>query len=363
MTFADPSPEYWREYGSFQAIKHRLIKHYLDGWFPKLGTWAGRVLYVDTHAGRGRHSSGQAGSPLVALDTLLRHPYRDKLLQRSEVRFLFIERDPSNLELLRDELKGIGDFPKGVHVSTSAGNAYEVLSAIVEDLRESGRNMAPAFIFVDPYGFRVSGALLSQLMSAGRVELFVNVIWRELDMAIRQRQPPGHGLAASLNEIFAGDRWRTIDGDAADERMDGVVRMLSDMIGARWHTHIRMNTGRRATRYLLLHLTNHDKGRDLMKECIWRVAPGGDFEIRQRDDPRQPLLITPDPDLTPLREWLIARLRQRPRTRQELEQELRSAPWLPTHLKQVIKGSLKASELDESAGTLSLAAHQQLPLL
>lgn len=204
MTFADPSPEYWREYGSFQAIKHRLIKHYLDGWFPKLGTWAGRVLYVDTHAGRGRHSSGQAGSPLVALETLLRHPYRDKLLQRSEVRFLFVERDPSNLELLRDELKGIGDFPKGVHVNTSAGNAYEVLSAIVEDLRESGRNMAPAFIFVDPYGFRVPGALLSQLMSAGRVELFVNVIWRELDMAIRQRQPPGHGLAASLKTGHQG---------------------------------------------------------------------------------------------------------------------------------------------------------------
>ena len=162
------------------------------------------MLYVDTHAGRGRHSSGQAGSPLVALDTLLRHPYRDKLLQRSEVRLLFVERDPSNLELLRDELKGIGDFPKGVHVNTSAGNAYEVLSAIVEDLRESGRNMAPAFIFVDPYGFRVPGALLSQLMSAGRVELFVNVIWRELDMAIRQRQPPGHGLAASLKTGHQG---------------------------------------------------------------------------------------------------------------------------------------------------------------
>ncbi len=57
MTAADPKPEYWREYGQFQKVKHDLIKWYLSGWFPKLGTWAGRVLYVDTHAGRGRHSS------------------------------------------------------------------------------------------------------------------------------------------------------------------------------------------------------------------------------------------------------------------------------------------------------------------
>jgi len=38
MTTADLSPDYWLEYGPFQHMKHRLIKHYLDGWFPKLGT-------------------------------------------------------------------------------------------------------------------------------------------------------------------------------------------------------------------------------------------------------------------------------------------------------------------------------------
>ncbi len=206
MTFADPTPEYWQQYGHFQHIKHRLIKHYLDGWFPKLGTWAGRVLYVDTHAGRGRHSSGQAGSPLVALNTLLSHHYRDELLKRSEVIFLFIERDPANLASLQRELSGIGDFPPGVLVKMSAGNAYEVLESIVKDFHKSGQSMAPAFIFVDPYGFKVPGALLSQLMASGRVELFINVIWRELDMAIQQRQPPGHGLGSNARRNLRGRR-------------------------------------------------------------------------------------------------------------------------------------------------------------
>lgn len=43
--FTDPNPGYWEEYGPFQRIKHDLVRCYLNGWFPKLGAWAGRVLY------------------------------------------------------------------------------------------------------------------------------------------------------------------------------------------------------------------------------------------------------------------------------------------------------------------------------
>jgi hypothetical protein len=45
---SDPNPTYWEQYGPFQHVKHELIRCYLNGWYPKLGTWARRVLYVDT---------------------------------------------------------------------------------------------------------------------------------------------------------------------------------------------------------------------------------------------------------------------------------------------------------------------------
>ena len=101
------------------------------------------------------------------------------------MRFFFIERDPDNLNSLKAELSQNRSCPSRVHVHTSAGDAYTVLSSVVQRLRESASSMAPAFIFVDPYGFKVPGKLLAQLMTVGRVELFVNVIWRELDMAIQ----------------------------------------------------------------------------------------------------------------------------------------------------------------------------------
>ena len=140
-------------------------------------------------------------------------------------------------------------------------------------------------------------------MAAGRVELFVNVIWRELGMAVQQRPSPGHGLAKTLDDIFAGSDWRRIGGEDALERMHDAAELISDLVGAKWDTRIRMTTGGSAIRYILLHLTNHDQGRDLMKECAWKVAPDGSFEVLQRDNPKQPLLVTPSPDLTSLRTW------------------------------------------------------------
>ena len=47
MTEVDLNPSYWREYGPFQKVKHDLIRHYLGGWFPKLGTWGGDWRTID----------------------------------------------------------------------------------------------------------------------------------------------------------------------------------------------------------------------------------------------------------------------------------------------------------------------------
>jgi hypothetical protein len=55
----------------------------------------------------------------------------------------------------------------------SEGDAFERLSAILNELRRDRAQMAPAFLFVDPYGFKIPAGLLGDLMKAGRVELFI----------------------------------------------------------------------------------------------------------------------------------------------------------------------------------------------
>ena len=338
---SDVNPEYWAEYTNLQKTKHDLIRCYLGGWFARLGSWAGRVLYFDTHAGRGKYLTGELGSPLVALTTLLNHTARDRLLRKSTFSFFLIEKDDDNLGHLSEEIKALGDLPKGIEVRPMVGDYSHRLEEFLTSLDHSHSPMAPAFIFVDPYGFSLPGSLLRAVMRSGKVELFINVIWRELDMAIVQAKlgsPSAVGLAKTLDTVFAGPDWRErIDSPNFDNRANQAVDLLAEKLGARWATHIRMLGDNQVTRYLLLHLTNHDDGRDLMKDCMWKVCPDGGFYARKSADPSQEYLILPTADLRPLREKILELLSEHPRRWHELIDWLRSEVWRAPHLTKVLR--------------------------
>ena len=330
-SFVDPRPEYWREYSNLQKVKHDLIKKYLEGWLPKLGYWAGRVVYFDTHAGQGTHASGALGSPLVALDALLNHSARDSILSKSEVVFWFIERDDENLARLNAELAARDSVPARVKLHTSSADCFRLLEELVRHFRDSANKLAPAFIFIDPYGFKIPGEILRELMAFERVELFVNIIWRELAMAMAQPDR----MQATLDHVFDGGRWRNwAHAGSFDEQAHQTVEGLKEMISAKWATYIRMLGDNNATRYMLAHFTNHDAGRDLMKDCIWSVCPDGGFYVRKSDDPNQEYLIEPEPNLSPLENWVLSQLPSRWRN---LEKPLRATLWRKPHLNQVVR--------------------------
>lgn len=332
----DPHPEYWADYTPFQQIKHDLIRCYLNGWFPKLGYWAGRVLYGDTHAGRGKYETGDPGSPVVALQALLTHDARDSLLKKSEFNFLFLEQDPENAESLEREISTLNPLPKGINVEVNVGDAYEKLSGILGELRRDQKRMAPAFLFVDPYGFKIPGSLLRELLQAGRVELFVNVMWRELDMLIRKH---GAGGAQTLDDIFGCGDWRTeIVADTMDERIDQAIEVMRRCFGAKWATPVvRMVTGGMATRYVLVHFTNSDDGRDLMKNCRWSLFPDGEFRVRKKENLGQATLFERATNLAAVRDWVLGKLEQGPIYWQDLLTAVRSEDWLEKHVNEAVR--------------------------
>ena len=256
--------------------------------------------------------SGELGSPLVALTTLLEHKARERLLQNSKFSFFFIEKDDDNLRQLRDEIESLRKLPKGIDVQAMAGDFTERLEEVLSFLRDRQSRIAPSFVFVDPYGFSLPGSLLRNVMKAGPVELFINVIWRELDMAVaqaKQELSSSAALAKTLDIVFAGLDWRVrINSTDFDMRANQAVDLFREMVGARWATHIRMLADNQVTRYLLLHLTNHDDGRDLMKDCMWKVCPDGGFYARKSENISQEYLILPTADLQPLRNKVLVLL-------------------------------------------------------
>lgn len=335
----DTPCEYWEAYNHFQGAKHKLIEGYLNGWFPKLGFWAGRVCYFDTHAGRGKHRTGQLGSPLIALKTFLSHAAKDKLLDKSKFTFVFIERDSANMAALKKEIEGIGEMPHGVKCFPIQGDCFEFLRKFIDSFKAQDMRLAPALFFIDPFGFKIPGKILKELMEFRRVELFINIMWRELDMAMGQPR----NFGPTLDDIFDGPAWRQVDRTLTVElRAQATIELYRKLTNAKWVTHVRMLGDNNATRYILIHLSNHDGGRDLMKEQIWKICPEGGFYVRKSDDPRQEFLIKPDYDPVPLRQWILERL---PCRWSDLIELLRAEIWREPHLKKELSSMRETGQI------------------
>lgn len=117
-------------------------------------------------------------------------------------------------------------------------------------------------------------------------------------------------------------------------------------------------------RYFLLHLTKHSAGRDLMKKCMWDVCPQGGFYASKTDNPKQALLIEPEPDLTLLQQWVSERLSAGPKRWSVLTEEVRGELWLGKHLNGVIRSMWVNGEIvaDDYSGKFAQSKNPRLTL-
>jgi three-Cys-motif partner protein len=325
--------KYWAEYDGLQHAKHQLLRKYLGGWFPILSSWSGRVLYLDCHAGRGRHRTGHEGSPILALRLLLEHRQRQRILALTEVRFIFFEIDQTNYNLLLKEINTLGQLPRGVWVDNYHDDYEDVLRRTVDNLGSQSERLAPAFAFVDPYGFKLSMDLLNDLLGFPQCELLINFMYRYVDMAIHNP-----AQAANMDSLFGCRHWRELIGiEDNEERAEKIIALFSSQLRADFVTHMYMRAKNGVLKYVLLHATNHRRGREVMKGAMWAVTPDGSFTAFERHAPAQLVLIVPDPDLEPLREHLWTCFAGKQVRMKEIYDWLVGELYLKSHLHTILR--------------------------
>jgi len=325
--------KYWAEYDGLQHAKHQLLTRYLAGWFPILASSSGRVLYLDCYAGRGRHTTGHEGSPILALRTLLEHRQSSRILASTEVCFLFFERCQVHYERLKAEIESLGRLPDNIKVYSLCDDYEAKLREIVQDLRQYGRLLAPAFAFVDPYGFKLPMDLLNELLEFPKCELLINFMYRYVDMAIHN--PP---QASNLDSLFGCPTWRRLANiQDYEKRMKETLALFSDQLRADFVTHMYMRAKNGVLKYVLFHATNDRKGREVIKEAMWSVTPDGSFTAFEHHNPSQLVLIEPEPDLKPLEDRVWACFAGKQVHMEELYDWLLGELYRQTHLHQVLR--------------------------
>ena len=325
--------QYWTDYDGLQHAKHALLNRYLGGWYPILSSWYGRVLYIDCHAGRGRHQSGQEGSPILALKRLLEHREKDRILSSTEVHFVFFEIDQINYDELCSEVDALGTLPKNVYVHPYQEDYEAYLRGLIAELKSHGQQMAPAFAFVDPYGFKIPMDLLNQLLAFPRCELLINFMFRYVDMAIRIPDQ-----STNMDELFGTHEWRKlVDIHDYKTRVKQTIRLYAEQLSAQYVTTMKKKKKNNAVKYVLIHATNHQKGRELMKGTLWAVTPDGTFTAHELHTPEQLVLLAPEPDLRLLKNNLSREFAGQTIRMEQLYEWLLDTLYLRKHLHQILR--------------------------
>jgi len=287
---------YWQDFTNLQHIKHDMLRRYLGGWFPILSTWNGRIVYFETHAGRGKHDAGHEGSPIVALRTLLEHKLRNRILSNSKANFIFLEKFADSANDLQVEISNLGQLPASVSTSIVTDDYQQQLSEICDALDAGELRLAPVFMFVDPYSFLLPVEQLSRILQESKCELFINFMWRYLNLAIANETQ-----IKNMNEMFGKGNWEDLaDVSKNDERCDVALQRLKERLGAEHVWAIKMYGAKNELKYVLAHFCNHERAYRLMKDVVWSLAPHGEFRFWQSDDPMQSILIQTEPNLLPL---------------------------------------------------------------
>lgn len=325
--------KYWAEYDGLQSAKHAILERYLGGWFPKLTSAFSRVLYIDCHAGRGRHTTGQEGSPIIALKGLLNHRMRDNILSKANISFVFFEINDTNYQILLKEIQACGKTSPKIKVMPYCSDYEPELRSICEQLKEKDKSLAPCFAFIDPYGFNLSMDLMNMLLSFSQSELFINFMLRYVDMAIQNGTQEDN-----MNRLFGCDSWKSTQNIRDyKSRINAILSIFSNQLNAEYVTYMQMLSVSNVTKYVLIHATNHPSGRNLMKEAIWSVSPEGSYAASERDNPDQLVLLNAEPDLAPLKANIIAEFNGKSIYMKNMYEWLDKEMYLRKHLHKVLR--------------------------
>ncbi len=269
-------------------VKHEILKNYLQAWFPILSKYKSRIIYLDGFSGPGRYSKSEPGSPIVALTTALEH----RATLTGEIIFFFVDENKDRIDNLRQEVTKL-ILPKNFKIYIEHGEFEKVIGDAISELENNGKNLAPTFAFIDPFGF--SGLpfnLVNRILKFSSSEVFINFM---VDSINRFIEHPEEKTREHIVQLFGTTEVNNILTSSGNR-----VRALRDLyqkqlgMTADFVRFFEMADNHDKTIYYLFFASKNALGHQKMKEAMWRVDSEGDFRFSDSTDPNQTTLFRAD---------------------------------------------------------------------
>lgn len=341
------------------AAKHTILRRYMQAWLPIMsrlvGQWAidgkGRLLVIDGFCGPGRYVGGEEGSPLILLNAFLEHSQRDSI--QAEVVYAFIDDDPRRTAHLRGEIESLaaaqpsGSFPDQLKYDVIDGRYEEVFTEVLDDLDEEGKRLAPAFAFIDPFGYKdASMQLTERLLRFDRCEA---LIYMPLPFITRFIGKPDQEQV--MDRLFGTTSWREaieLQGEARKRFLHDLFRdQLASEEGERLVRSFDIPSAK-GTGYHLFFTTGHEKGLEIIKDAMWKVDPIAGERFRDTTDEDQIVMFDENVDTSPLLHGLMNHFGDRTFSIEEATSyTIRESAFKSSHLKtKTLKPAENSGDLE-----------------
>lgn len=296
--------------------KLAILRKYLNAWLPIITKWNGRVIYIDGFAGPGEYSGGENGSPIIAINAVLEH----KVDINAEIRMLFIEADEDRWKFLEQKIAKL-KLTSNLKTRCVCSKFDEKLTEILDYLDEQKENLAPSFVFIDPFGFSgIPFDLIKRIMANQKCEVLITFMYEEINRFIKNKK-----LWNSLNKTFGTNEWKkVVKVTGSQERIsllhDIYKNQLENEAGIKFVRSFKMINKLNKADYFLFFGTNHLLGLKKMKEAMWKVDESGLFQFSDAThNPAQPMLFEKNPDYYQLKKIILKNFKNRTVSVEELE--------------------------------------------
>jgi three-Cys-motif partner protein len=265
--------------------KHEILRRYLEAWLPIMSKYHARIVYLDGFAGPGVYLGGEDGSPVIALETAVKHVLQANF---KEIVFFFIERDKRRAEklekVLAERFPNLSNKMKYHVIGAAFAPTFEL---VLNKMDEGGAMLAPTFAFLDPFGFSgLPMKLIGRMMKCEKCEVLVTFMVGFINRFMIE------GREATLNELFATDEWKKANElEKPEDRIKFLVNLYEKQLkcegGAQYVRSFAMTNKHNQISYYLVFGTKHPKGLEVMKDAMWKADKTGSYGFSDLTDPNQ----------------------------------------------------------------------------
>ena len=315
------------DYKEQTKAKHEVFNDYIDKWIKIVGAY-NKLNYIDGFGGIGAYKdkSGKIfyGSPVLVAKAI------QKIISKLKraVNILVIDENKDNL----DNIKKIFEYEK-INVEPMLINSD--FDKAINDILDNVQNIAPTFIFIDPFGFKIKIKTIERIMKINKSEVFLNFMFTRINQFLSDKKTKN-----TFDDLFGPCDWQKFKNLKGAEREKGIVECYRNQLKkfSKYVYYFKLEfPSKRKTFYYLFHLTNYFLGCAIMKSSFAKFHYGR-VEYRGTRDNQMGLFEVKDIKINNVTSYLKDKYKGQQKSFQQiLEEQIDETEFLESHFREAIK--------------------------